>query len=99
LSNVSLSLRPRPPDTTRLAVLRSGRDDVVRSSPTQVVGHGAFGSEENSSTVPSEEPSSAAGYAVPRTVINLIGSNDFIVETAFPIYLARPVSAVGYIPA
>ena len=81
---MALSLRPRPPETTRVAVLRSGRDDVARSSPSHVVRHSAFGSEVNSSTGASKEPSSAAGYAVPLTVINIIGSDVFTVANALP---------------
>ena len=47
-SNCSLDLRPRPPETTRVAVARSGRSDLARSSEIQVVGHGALGSEPSS---------------------------------------------------
>ena len=75
LSNCSLDFRPRPPETTRLAVARSGRSDVCRSSETQVVGQGALGSSPVV-TGALLEAIGAAGKAVPRIVIILMGSED-----------------------
>lgn len=83
LSNCSLDFRPRPPETTREAVARSGRSDFWRSSEIQVVGHGALGSVP-SSIFALLEPSCAAGKAVPRIVIIFMGSVDWTVRIALP---------------
>lgn len=64
---------------------------MARSSPSQVVGDEPLGSEVNSSIGASLEDSSAAGKAVPRTVINFIGSDDLTVANAFPTLQLIPL--------
>lgn len=74
-SNCSLDFRPRPPETTLLAVARSGRSDLARSSETHCVSDLKFGSTP--STMSAEPPSSpAAANAVPRIVTIFILSED-----------------------
>ena len=82
-SNCSLDFRPRPPETTRVAVARSGREDVWRSSETQVVGQGAWGSSP-AVIEALLEAIEAAGKAVPRIVRILMGSEDWTVRIALP---------------
>ena len=65
---------------------------MVRSSETQVVGHGALGSTP--STTDAEPPVCSAGAkAVPRTVIILMGSEDWTVRIALPAYIGRTKAA------
>lgn len=83
LSKSSFDFRPRPPETTLVAVARSGRSDFARSSDTHSVSDSTFGSIP--SVISAEPPSvSAAGKAVPRTVMTLMSSVDWTVRTAFP---------------
>jgi hypothetical protein len=82
-SNSSLDFRPRPPDTTLVAVPRSGRSLLARSSDTHSVAQGACGSVP--SLMEAEPPMvSAAGKAVLRTVMSLIESEDWTVAMALP---------------
>lgn len=87
-SNWALDFRPRPPETTRVAVPRSGREEVCRSSETQVVGQGALGSSPGE-MVALLEARGAAGKAVPRIVSILMGSEDWRVRIALPAYMGR----------
>lgn len=88
LSNCSFDLRPRPPETTLVAVARSGRSDFWRSSDIHSVELSAFGSTP--SAISAEPPSaSAGGNAVPRVVMILIESDDWQVRIAFPAYIGR----------
>lgn len=88
LSNCSFDLRPLPPDTTLPAVARSGRSDFARSSETHSVGDSDLGSTP--SVISAEPPEiSAAGKAVPRIVMILIGSEDWRVMMALPAYIGR----------
>lgn len=87
-SNCSLDLRPRPPDTTRVAATRSGRSDAVNSSEIHSVGEGAWGSTP--STISAEPSVASAGVkAVPRMVMSLMGSDDWTVRVALPAYIGR----------
>lgn len=87
-SNCSLDFSPRPPETTLLAVARSGRSDLVRSSEIHSVTGSTLGSIPS---VMSADPSSssAAAKAVPRTVMILIWSVDWTVSSALPAYIGR----------
>lgn len=88
LSNSSFDFRPRPPETTLVAVARSGRSDLARSSDTHSVSGSTLGSTP--SVISADPPSvSAAGKAVPRTVIILMLSVDWTVRAAFPAYMGR----------
>lgn len=91
-SNCSFDFRPRPPETTLLALARSGRSDLARSSETHSVWISTLGSVP--SRISAELPAASAGAkAVPRTVIILIVSADCTVRMAFPAYIGR-VNAV-----
>lgn len=81
--NSSLLLRPRPPETTREAVARSGRSEVARSSEIHSVRHSALGSVPSSRVAlpPSAAPE---GKAVPRTVMIFVESEDWTVRIALP---------------
>lgn len=83
MSNSSLDLRPRPPETTFSAEPRSGRSDLARSSEIHSVGEGALGSMP-SSRVAEPPVVSGAGKAVPRTVMIFIASLDWTVRMALP---------------
>lgn len=82
-SNSSFDFRPRPPETTREAVERSGRSEVARSSEIQVVGVEALGSVP-SSRVPLPPSAAPDGNAVPRTVMIFVESVDWTVRIALP---------------
>ena len=102
LSNVSLFLRARPPETIVLAVLRSGRSEVVNSVERWVV-RLVFSSIAGSSSMDTlfeeeEEVVDDAGKAVPRTVIILSGISDpaLTVAIALPAYIGR-VKVVSFV--
>lgn len=87
-SNCSLDFRPRPPETTLLAVARSGRSDFAKSSESHSVLISAWGSMP--SAIVAEPPSaSAAANAVPRMVTILTLSDDWTVRMALPAYIGR----------
>lgn len=95
--NFSKLLRARPPDTTRPADARSGREDTVSSSLMCLVGTMLYqlGPRRDanarsvstaliSSTVALPEPTDALSNAVVRTVTTLIASLDFTFMIALP---------------
>ena len=82
-SNSSFDFSPRPPETTREAVPRSGRSDLESSSETNSVRAGALGSFP--STICADPPSVSVPWkAVPRTVMSFVGSLDWTVRMALP---------------
>ena len=66
-----------------MAVPRSGRSVFARSSDTHSVAQGACGSAPE--LIEAEPPAvSVGGKAVPRIVMNLMGSEDWTVAMALP---------------
>jgi len=86
-SNSSFDLRPRPPDTTRLAEASSGRSDLVRFSDSHSVVVVVDLESTPSSTLPEPDSRSVTWKAVPRTVMALVESDDSTVTMAFPAYV------------
>ncbi|MNJ59886.1 hypothetical protein D3C77_555910 [compost metagenome] len=74
---------PRPPDTTTLAAVNSGRSDVARASPTNAE-IPLSNTDATVSTV-AEPPSAAtASKPVARTVMTLTAAFDCTVAMALP---------------
>ncbi|MNF99717.1 hypothetical protein D3C84_826290 [compost metagenome] len=74
---------PRPPETTTLAAVSSGRSDLASSSPTKA--EMPASQEAPMASILAEPPVAAtASKPVPRTVITLMAAEDCTVAMALP---------------